>query len=155
MTGWLREPSIVRDLGRALADLLPDADPTVVVGPATSGYPLGALLAVEMGAGFVGVQKERRALADSDVWLNASTPLDYRGRNLELTVRKRLLTTADRVVIVDDWVDTGGQAFAVQEIVRRSGARLLGTVAVVDALTDHAVRRRLGLRSLLNLRDVR
>lgn len=154
-TGWLRDPTIVSNIGRGLSDLVPDADPTVVFAPETSGYALGALVAQHLEIGFVGAAKARRDLADSDLWVSARTPLDYRGRNLELTLRKRLLTPGARVLIVDDWADTGGQLRALHELVERSGARVIGTVVIVDALSDHGVRRSLGLRSLLNVRELR
>ncbi len=154
-TGWMREPSIVAGIGHALSALVPDREPTVVLGPETSGYALGALVARHLGVGFAGAAKSRRELADSDLWLSARTPLDYRGRNLELTLRKRLLLPGDRVLLVDDWADTGGQLRALQRLVELAGAQVSGTVVIVDAVTDHGVRRSLDLRSLLNVRDLR
>ena len=44
---------------------------------------------------------------------------------------------------------------ALKTLVERSGARYLGAAVVVDALTDHQVRRDLNLASLLNVRDLR
>lgn len=153
-TKWLREPLIVQGVGAALIALF-DEVPTVVLGPATSGFGLGALAAAAAGAGFAGAEKGERRYADSDPWLSATTPLDYRGRNLELGLRKHLLGTSDRVLIVDDWADTGGQLLALQKIVALSGARLVGTAVIVDGLSSNAVRRELGLKSLLHLRELR
>jgi adenine phosphoribosyltransferase len=153
-TGWLRDPEVVAVIGTALADLFPDEKPTVVLGPQSSGYLLGPLVAHSYGVAFVGAAKERRPLADSDTWLVATTPLDYRARNMELSVRSRLLGSSDRVLVVDDWADTGGQLLALRTLSDRAGSRYLGAAVVVDALHDHAVRRDLGLRSLMSLRDL-
>lgn len=153
-TRWLRDPRIVREIGAALAGLFPDEAPTVVLGPQSSGYSLGALVAAATGAGFAGAEKGDRRYSDSDPWLSATTPLDYQGRNLELAVRGRLLNGSDRVLIVDDWADTGGQLLALQSIVAQSGSRLVGTAVIVDALAVNATRRDLGLRSLLHVRDL-
>jgi adenine phosphoribosyltransferase len=125
------------------------------MGPQSSGYSLGSLVAASAGAGFVGAEKKDKPQSDSDPWLSATTPLDYQGRNMELSIRKRLLTGADRVLVVDDWADTGGQLLAMTKLVAQSGARLIGVAVVVDALGSNAVRRELGLRSLLHLRDLR
>lgn len=132
----------------------PIHEPTVVFAPQSSGYLFGALTAQSLGVGFVGASKERRTAADSDRWLVATTPLDYRGRNMELSFRARLLQGGDRVLVVDDWADTGRQLLAMASLVEQSGARYVGAAVVVDALTDHAVRRRLDVRSLLTVRDL-
>jgi len=154
-TGWLRNPIIAGRIGAVLADLVPGADATVVVGPESSGLPLGALVAHHLSTGFVAAGKKRRSLADSDDWLSALTPLDYQGRIMELTLRRRLLAAGDRVLLVDDWADTGGQLLALHALVRDAGARVAGTVVIVDGLKDHAVRRTLDLRSVLNVRELR
>lgn len=141
-------------VGSALAGLFPEAEPTVILAPQSSGYLYGALVAQATGCGFVGAAKKRGDLADSDKWLVATTPLDYAGRNIELSFPARRITGADRVLVVDDWVDTGGQLLALRNLVDQSGGRYLGSAVIVDALTDHSVRRSLGVRSLLNLREL-
>lgn len=153
-TGWLRDPEVLAAIGPALARLFHDDAPTVIFAPHSSGFPYGALVAQSIGAGFVGASKERKDLADSDKWLVAATPLDYAGRNLELSFRATLLRGSDRVLVVDDWADTGGQLRAMQALVQKAGARYLGSAVVVDAVRDHQVRRDLRLRSLLNVRDL-
>lgn len=155
LTGWYRDPSILSDLGRALADEYRGDPPDLVIAPERSGYLLGPLVAESLGAGFVGIEKSRHDLADSDTWLTATTPADYLGRNMGLHVRKRLLAAGSRVLLVDDWADTGGQLLAMTSIAAEAGMRLVGSVVVVDALADHAIRRKVGLRSLLHLHDLR
>jgi len=154
-SGWYRDRSILSELGPALADGFRDDCPDVVIGPERSGYLLGPLVAESLGAGFVGVEKSRHDLADSDIWLTATTPADYRGRNMEVHMRKRLLPPGSRVLIVDDWADTGGQLLALRAMAAEAGARVVGAAVVVDALAEHAVRRSLGLHALVNVRDLR
>jgi adenine phosphoribosyltransferase len=69
-------------------------------------------------------------------------------------VRRDLVTSADRVLLVDDWVDTGGQALGARRIVDEVGATWVGTAVIVDALESNAVRRELGVKSLLHHRDL-
>lgn len=154
-SGWYRDGSILSDVGSALADEFGEDAPEMVIAPERSGYLLGPLVAQSLGAGFVGVEKSRHDLADSDTWLAATTPADYLGRNMTLHVRKRLLPPGARVLIVDDWADTGGQLVALSAIAADAGLRAVGSVVIVDALVDHAVRRSVSLRSLLNVRDLR
>ena len=153
--GWLRDPAILREIGPALAGLFADEKPTVVLGPQSSGFSLGALVAVHLGAGFVGARREINNYTDSDIWTTATTPPDYRDRHLEFGYRERLVSAGDTVLVVDDWVDTGGQLSAMKSLVAASGGRYLGAAVIVDALASHAVRRDLGVRSLLHVRDLR
>lgn len=152
-SGWVRDAQVVAEIGSALAGLFPADSPTVVLAPQSSGYLFGPLVARQVGVGFVGASR-KRALADSDRWLVATTPLDYAGRNMELGFRASLIGGSDRVLVIDDWADTGGQLLALKTLVEMSGARYIGAAVIVDALADHSVRRNLGLQSLLNVRDL-
>ncbi len=153
-TRWLRDPAVLSSLGRGLGELVDGEPPTVVVAPQSSGYLLGPLVATHFHAGFVPASKEAERLADSDSWLTTRTPLDYQGRNLELGFRQFLIGPEDRVLIVDDWADTGGQLLALKSVVAQTGAKLTGICVIVDALKQNSVRRELDLKSLLHLRDL-
>jgi adenine phosphoribosyltransferase len=154
VTGWWREPEVLRGLGPALADLVEDADPQVVLAPQSRGTLLGALVAAHLGIGLIEMRKEPEQLSDEDRWIVARTPPDYRDRNLALGIRADLLAPGTRVVFVDDWVDTGGQATAAHRIVEMARAQWCGASVVVDALLDARLRHDLGIRSLLNIRDL-
>jgi len=115
---------------------------------------LGALVAQELGVGLVEARKNPSPAADSDEWIVATTPPDYRDRHLSLGFRRPLVSPSDRVVLVDDWVATGGQAIGVQQLIATARASWLGMAVVVVALTDNRTRRDLGVRSLLNGREL-
>ena len=152
VTGWWRDPRLLADLGPALADLVRPLRPTVVLGLQSRGVLLGALVARELGVGLVEVRKQRGPMADSDEWVGATTPPDYRDRHLSLGFPRRLVD--DWVVLVDDWVDTGGQALGTQRLVAATGGTWLGMVVVVDGLDNHRTRRALGVHALLHMRDL-
>jgi adenine phosphoribosyltransferase len=155
VTAWWRDPGLLSEIGSSLADLFRGRGTTVVMGVEARGFVLGPLVAVGLGAGFVEVRKEPSAASDSDRWIRCATPPDYRDRNLTLGVRRDLITSADQVLLVDDWIDTGGQALGVRRIVDEVDANWVGAAVVVDALESHAVRRQLAVRSLLHLRELR
>lgn len=154
VTSWWARPDLLAELGPALADLHRDASPSIVVGMASRGTLLGSLVALHLGVGLVEVRKNPHPSTDSDPWHVRTTPPDYRDRHLSLGFRRSLLSSHHRVLVVDDWVDTGAQATAVQQLVGDAGATLVGTAVVVDALEDSALRRRLQVRSLLHVRDL-
>ncbi|UQX88680.1 hypothetical protein M6D93_01450 [Jatrophihabitans telluris] len=132
----------------------PHSAPTVVLGPESRGSLLGALVAGHLGLGLVEVRKDPARSADSDRWLTAFTPPDYQDRTLLLGARRDHLLAGQRVLFVDDWIDTGGQAQAVRAIVGAAQAVWCGAAVIVDALQDSRLRRDLGVRSLMGIRDL-
>jgi adenine phosphoribosyltransferase len=156
VTGMWRDAVLLRALGPALADLFPASPPpTVVLGPDSRGSLIGPLVAVHLGVGFVEVRKNRGPDVDSDQWVQQTTPPDYHDRHLQLGFRRGLVHSSDRVLVTDDWIETGSQAQAAKRLVEAVDATWLGIACIVDALTDARLRRDLGVRSLLHVRDLR
>lgn len=153
-TQWWRQPAILQSIGPALANLFADAAPTVVMGTVAHGSLLGPLAANHLGVGFAEVRKGALRGSDDDPWLTRLTPPDYEDRHLELALRKSQLNSGDRVLFVDDWVASGGQAIACKGLTADAGASWAGAAVIVDGLESAATRRELGLRSLLHMRDL-
>ncbi|MDQ7809478.1 phosphoribosyltransferase family protein [Amycolatopsis sp. A133] len=154
VTGWWRRPELLGKLGPALARLFAGKQPTVVLGPESRGCLLGPLVALSLDVGFVEVRKHEAASGDSDAWLRRTTPPDYRDRHLRLGFRKQLVDGGDRVLFVDDWIETGGQAHGARLLTQDAEATWLGAATVVDALDSNQVRRQLNVRSLLHIREL-
>jgi adenine phosphoribosyltransferase len=147
-SGWWRDPELLAGLGPALSGLFPTARPTVVVAPEVTGLLLGPLVAVASGAGFLPAYKdggERRRVGASS-W--AETPPDHRGKRLRIGLDASRLGPTDRVLLVDDWVDSGAQLDALHRVVAATGAEVVGAAAVVTTCPP-AVAARLRLRALL------
>lgn len=145
---WWRDPAVLAAVGPALAGLFPGAHPTVVIAPETTGLLLGPLVAVAAGAGFVPAYKDggERRRVGAMRW--GETLPDHRGQRLRLGVDGDRLEPGDRVLIVDDWVDTGAQVEALRRVVAETGAQVVGAAAVV-ATCPPGTAARLGLRALL------
>ncbi|MFD5089462.1 phosphoribosyltransferase family protein [Amycolatopsis thailandensis] len=154
VTEWWRRPDLLGSLGPALAHLFADQQPTVVLGPESRGCLLGPLVALRFDVGFVEVRKEQVASSDSDAWLRRTTPPDYKDRHLNLGFRKQLVNGGDRVLFVDDWIETGSQAHCAHLLTQDAEATWLGAATVVDALTNNQIRRRLNVRSLVHIREL-
>jgi adenine phosphoribosyltransferase len=153
-TTWWRDPALLRAVGPALAALHGERRPTLVIGVESSGSLVGPLVAAALGVGFVEVRKDPAPAYDSDAWATATAPPDYRDRQLVLGVPRRLIGTGERVLLVDDWIETGGQAAGARRLVAAAGARWVGVAVVVDALASSRVRRDLEVRSLVHVRDL-
>lgn len=141
-------------LGAALTGLFAGDRPTVILGTQSRGTLLAGLAATSLGIGMVEVRKDDGPLSDSDAWRHQTTPPDYRDRNLSLGFPKALLLSGERVLFVDDWIDTGGQAIGVQNLVADAGATWIGAAVIVDDLADSRLRRDLAVRSLVRGREL-
>jgi len=149
VTGWWRDPGLLAALGPGLSDLFADAEVTVVLGPQTRGTPLAALVALHRGAGLVEARKASAPVEDGVDWWESALPRDYRDDPIHFRVRRAVLAPGDRVLLVDDWIETGTQAAACRRLVALAGAEWVGAAVVVDGLEDDARRSDLGVRSLL------
>jgi adenine phosphoribosyltransferase len=79
---------------------------------------------------------------------------DYRGRTHRLRLQTAAVLTGDRVVLVDDWIESGNQAIAARLMIEQCGGEWVGVSVVVDQLA--ADRRHLvgHLRALINATDL-
>ncbi|MGW7685006.1 phosphoribosyltransferase family protein [Kribbella sp. NPDC054772] len=143
----------MREIGPALAGLYEET-PTVVLGPVSRGSLVGALTAAAAGAGFVEMRKDACPAVDSDRWVRRTTGPDYRDRHEVFGFRRGLIRPADRVLMVDDWADTGMTARTARLLVEDCGAHWIGAACIVDGLTDPRLRHDLPLRALLDVRQL-
>ncbi len=106
----LEEPSLLGPVAGAIAAAFVSDRPSVVVSAAVGGIVLGYEVARQLGTRAIFVEKER------------GMPALRRGFSLQ---------TSDRVLVVEDVITTGTSVREVIEIVRASGATLIGVGAIV------------------------
>jgi adenine phosphoribosyltransferase len=117
----------------ALAAPLRGEKVDAVCGVESRGFLLGAAVAVELGAGFLPVRKGTGVFPGEKTF-GQTTP-DYRGLRHTLRLQREALGPGDRVLLVDDWVQTGAQALTVKALIEESGAAWLGCSVLVDQLS--------------------
>ena len=107
----LQYPDTAETLGRAIAERVASLDATVVLSPALGGIVIG--------------QEVGRALKVRAVFAER--------QDGTLTLRRGFtLGEADRVLVVEDVVTTGGSTRETMQVARASGARVVGAASVVD-----------------------
>jgi adenine phosphoribosyltransferase len=109
---------------------------TKVAGVEARGFVLGGAMAAHTGAGFVAIRKQDGWLP-GDVAETVTEP-DWQGQTHALRLQRGALGSEDRVVLVDDWFETGSQAVAARQLIEGTGATLVGMSIVVDDLSDEA-----------------
>jgi adenine phosphoribosyltransferase len=100
---------------------------TKVVGIESRGFILAPGVAMAIGAGFVPVRKPGKLPWKA---LKESYGLEYGKDTIE--IHDDSLTAADRVLIVDDVLATGGTAAAAVTLVGRLGARVTACAFLID-----------------------
>ncbi|MFJ9010787.1 phosphoribosyltransferase family protein [Streptomyces canus] len=146
-----RDPGALAAVVGALAGPFRDDGVTAVCGIESRGFLLGAAVAVELGVGFVAVRKGE-GIFPGEKLTRRSDP-DYRGNRQELRLQRAAVGPGDRVLLVDDWIETGSQASAVRSMVEQCGGHWAGCTVIVDQTTP-ARRADLGVRSIVTAAEL-
>ena len=101
---------------------------THIVGIESRGFAVGAVLASVIGVPFIMVRKKGSKYPGS--LLEESYGTEYSEDTLVL--QEGLLGHANRVLIVDDLVATGGSALATKRLVEQAEARVVGFASIIN-----------------------
>ncbi|MCF6525311.1 adenine phosphoribosyltransferase [Streptomyces sp. JJ36] len=127
ITPLLADPAAFAALTEALAGLCRTHGATKVVGLEARGFILAAPAAVQAGIGFVPVRKAGKLPGAT---LGQAYELEY--GSAEIEVHAEDLTGADRVLVIDDVLATGGTAEASLQLIRRAGAEVAGLAVLLE-----------------------
>jgi len=129
---WL-DPTSIYINGDAFHDLLDDlvadlADVRcdVVAGLDAMGFVLGAALATRLGVGFLPIRKAGKLCVDTD----KVTFSNYSGRTQDMEMRKPAFAAGTKVLLVDQWIETGGTMDGAIRLVQQQGGKVAGLVAI-------------------------
>jgi adenine phosphoribosyltransferase len=128
---WFDDPETLRAIAAALVEPFRDAA-TKVAGIESRGFILGAACALELNVGLVPIRKGAGLFPGPKAVIETSA--DYRGGRQRLRLQRAALGDSERVVLVDDWIETGSQAAGARTLIEECGATFLGVAAIVDQL---------------------
>ena len=138
---WL-DPTSIYINGEAFHDLLDDLcadlDPAqidVVGGLDAMGFVLGSAIATRIGRGFLPIRKAGKLCVDTD----SATFSNYSGRTQDMEIRKPAFAPGTRVLLVDQWVETGGTMAGAVKLVEQQQGEVAGMVAIV--IEDNALTK--------------
>ena len=142
---WLDPTSIYinaaafNDLLDDLCDDLKAVEFDVVAGLDAMGFVLGAALAARREVGFLPIRKAGKLCVDTDKVSFGN----YSGRTQDMEMRLPAFAAGDRVLLVDQWVETGGTMDGAVRLVERQK----GVVAGMAAIAIEENERTLGYRT--------
>jgi adenine phosphoribosyltransferase len=127
ITTLLRDPEGFRLAVDSMATPFSGSNIDVVVGIESRGFILGSAVADRIGAGFVPVRKLGKLPAQT---IKASYALEYGTDSLEM--HRDAIGKAERVLIVDDLLATGGTASATVQLVKELGGSIVGLAFLIE-----------------------
>ena len=130
--GLFADAAFLARAGAGLAEPFRDAKVTKVAGIEARGFVLATAVALELGAGFVGIRKPGAVLAGEKA--EASFERDWRGHDGVLRLQRHVVASPDRVLVVDDWAETGSKALAARELIEACGGAYAGLSLLVNQL---------------------
>ncbi len=137
---WLDPTSIYinerafRDLLDDLSEDLKDLRFDVVAGLDAMGFVLGAALAARHGTGFLPIRKADKLCVDTD----RVSFSNYSGRTQDMEMRLPAFAPGTRVLLVDQWIETGGTMKGAIDLVTRQDGVVAGLVAIAAENTEAA-----------------
>ena len=121
------DPDAALWVNREVAARFSSSGVTHIVGVEARGFILGASLAAHMHLGFVPIRKSGKLPRAT---FRAEYELEYGADSIE--IHQDALGNADRVLIVDDVLATGGTACAAVELIQECGAEVIGIAVLLD-----------------------
>ena len=132
--GAVADSGLLARAARALAAPFADAKVAKVAGLEARGFIFGTATALTLGAGFVPVRKPGGIHPGPKA--RTVTAASWRGEPVTLEVQRAAIRPRDRVLLVDDWAETGAQAVAAKQLIEECGGDYVGLSLLVDQLTD-------------------
>ncbi len=129
---WL-DPTSIYINDAAFSDLLDDLEADlseiavdVVAGLDAMGFVLGAALAARRGVGFLPIRKADKLCVDTD----RVSFTNYSGRTQHMEMRAPAFRPKTRVLLVDQWIETGGTMDGAIRLIERQNGIVAGLVAI-------------------------
>ena len=125
----LQHPAYAESLGRAIADRVRELGATVVLSPALGGVVIGQEVGRALGVRAIFAERQDGKLA---------------------LRRGFTIGPADRVLVVEDVMTTGGSTRETIEVAKAAGGHVVGTASIVDR-SGGTIRFDVPLTSLLEI----
>ncbi|MGH8476799.1 MAG: adenine phosphoribosyltransferase [Methylococcales bacterium] len=127
ITPLVKDPEILGLAVRQLVQPFLDEPISLVAGMEARGFIFGALVARELGVGFIPLRKPGKLPYNVH---SVSYDLEYGSAALQAHIDA--VESQDRVLLVDDLLATGGTAKASCELIERFGAEVVGCAFVIE-----------------------
>ena len=126
------------DLLDDLLDDLEEIDCDVIAGIDAMGFVLGSALAARLRKGFLPIRKAGKLCVDT----KKVDFVNYSKRNQFMEIRFPAFEAGTKVIIVDQWVETGGTMGAAIRLIEQQGGLVKGVIALAIEENDNTKKLR-------------
>ena len=126
------------DLLDDLLDDLEEIDCDVIAGIDAMGFVLGSALAARLRKGFLPIRKADKLCVDT----KKVDFVNYSKRNQFMEIRFPAFEAGTKVIIVDQWVETGGTMGAAIRLIEQQGGLVKGVIALAIEENDNTKKLR-------------
>ena len=127
ITPLLSDPKVFRVLIDQFVHRYFDVRPDAIAGLDARGFIIGAVLAFELGMGFVPIRKKGKLPFTT---VAETYELEYGSATVEM--HTDAVRAGNRVLLIDDLIATGGTMLAGKRLLERLGATVIEGAAIVD-----------------------
>lgn len=120
-------PHLRKEITKSFCERVSNIEIDVIVGVESRGFLFGMLMAEFMNIPFVPIRKKGKLPADT---YGIDYDLEYGKASIEL--HKDAITPGQKVLLHDDLLATGGTIMASAELIKLTGAELVGFTFLVE-----------------------
>ncbi len=123
----LGDSSSLHEVTDLIAEWAEPRRPDLILGAEARGFILGATVAYKLGCGFVAARRPGKLPWKT---VSATYALEYGENSLEL--HADAISQAQRVLVHDDVLATGGTARAICDLAEQLGGEIIGVAFVIE-----------------------
>jgi adenine phosphoribosyltransferase len=133
VTPLFADPAAFSELVTDLETPFEASDIDLVAGIDALGFILGTAISIRLGKGLLTVRKGGKLPVQAD----RVEFVDYTGQTKSLELRSGILQPGTRVLLVDEWIETGAQVKAAIQLIQRQGGIVAGIAAINMDINKH------------------
>ena len=140
VTPLFGNPQAFAELVADLCALFEADEIDYVAGIDALGFILGTAMAIHLGKGFIPIRKGGKL----PVAVSTAEFVDYSGQAKRLELRQGCIKAGDKVLVVDEWIETGAQVESAVRLVEAAGGVVAGiaTINMDDCTRVRQLRER-------------
>lgn len=125
------DPQLMDQAGKEFANLFSDIQATKILTAEISGIAPAVAAGLHMGLPVVFARKHKPITMPDQVLLTLA-PSHTKGRNVELIVSPEYLSSAERVLIIDDFLASGATILGLVRLAETAGAKVVGIGTLIE-----------------------
>jgi adenine phosphoribosyltransferase len=133
VTPIFENPDVFSNLLQDLIEPFENIKFDKIAGLDALGFVIGGALAQKKGAGFICIRKGGKLPGINNTVLKTSSFTDYTKTSKSFEINKSSVKKGDKILLVDEWIETGTQMKAAVKLIEELGGEVVG----ISCLTIH------------------